>query len=96
MKDIYEVIKKPLITEKSTLKKEKQNQVAFCVNNNANKIEIREAVERLFKVKVEKVNTLNVLGKRKRRGRIIGKRPDWKKAMVTLSEGERIEFFEGM
>jgi len=95
MKDIYQVIKKPLITEKANILKEKENKVAFVVDRGANKTEIKEAVERLLKVKVLKVNISTMKGKSRRVGRTIGKRPDWKKAVVTLRPGDRIEFFEG-
>jgi large subunit ribosomal protein L23 len=95
MKEVYEIIRRPLVTEKSTQQKETSRQYAFEVNLKANKNEIQSAVERLFKVKVLEVRTCNVLGKVKRLGRKYGKRPDWKKAIVTLREGDRIEFFEG-
>ncbi len=95
MKEPHEIIRRPLITEKSTQQKEENRQYVFEVDPRANKIEIKEAVEQLFKVKVLKVRTLNVLGKIKRLGRRYGKRPDWKKAIVTLKEGDRIDFFEG-
>jgi large subunit ribosomal protein L23 len=95
MKDIYQVIKRPLITEKATTLKEKENKVAFVVDRAANKAEIKEAVERLLKVKVLAVNCSTMKGKIRRVGRTIGKRPDWKKAVVTLRPGDRIEFFEG-
>ena len=95
MKDIYQVIKKPLITEKATTLKEKENKVAFLVDRAANKTEIKEAVERLLKVKVLAVNVATMKGKTRRMGRTSGKRPDWKKAVVTLRPGDRIEFFEG-
>ncbi|MCX5907057.1 MAG: 50S ribosomal protein L23, partial [Deltaproteobacteria bacterium] len=87
---------RPLITEKSTKQKEAENQIAFVVDPKANKIEIRLAVEKLFKVKVLRVRTMNVLGKQKRMGRYLGWKSDWKKAIVTLREGDRIEFFEGV
>jgi len=96
MKEAHEIIKRPLITEKSTRQKEKENQIAFVVDPKANKVEIRQAVEKLFKVKVERVHTMNLLGKQKRMGRNIGWKSDWKKAIVTLKEGSRIEFFEGV
>ncbi len=89
------IIRRPLITEKTTRQKEEDRQYAFEVAKEANKIEIQKAVERLFKVKVLEVRTSNVLGKVKRLGRKSGKRSDWKKAIVTLREGDRIEFFEG-
>ncbi len=95
MKALHEIIRRPLITEKSTQQKEENRQYVFEVDPEANKIEIKEAVEQLFRVKVLKVRTLNVLGKIKRLGRRYGKRPDWKKAIVTLREGDRIDFFEG-
>jgi large subunit ribosomal protein L23 len=95
MKQPQEIIRRPLITEKSTRQKEKIHQYVFEVHRDANKIEIQSAVERLFKVKVLQVRTCNVLGKIKRLGRKYGKRPDWKKAIVTLKEGDRIDFFEG-
>ena len=95
MKEPQQIIKRPLITEKSTRQKEAGNQIAFVVDPRANKIEVRQAVEKLFKVKVEAVRTLNLKGKRKRMGRFFGWQSDWKKAIVTLKEGERIEFFEG-
>ena len=95
MKEVHQIIRRPLVTEKSTQQKEKNNQYAFEVNPKANKIEIQSAVERLFKVKVSQVRTCSVLGKVKRLGRKYGKRADWKKAIVTLKEGDRIDFFEG-
>jgi large subunit ribosomal protein L23 len=95
MKEAQKIIRRPLITEKSTRQKEESRQYVFEVHRDANKIEIQSAVERLFKVKVLQVRTSNVLGKIKRLGRRYGKRPDWKKAIVTLKEGDRIEFFEG-
>lgn len=84
-----------MITEKSTRQKEEGRQYVFEVDRDANKIEIQSAIERLFKVKVLQVRTSNVLGKMKRLGRRYGKRADWKKAVVTLKEGDRIDFFEG-
>ena len=94
--DVYKVIKKPHVTEKATLQKENCNQVTFEVHKKANKIEIRRAVESLFKIKVLDVKTMNIEGKKRRVGRTVGKRPDWKKAIVKLAPGEKIEFFEGM
>lgn len=91
---IYEVIKKPLVSEKTTLQKDANNVIALVVNRDANKIEIKEAVEKLFKVEVKEVNTVNVAGKVKRVGRNIGKRSNWKKAYVTLKEGSNVDFFE--
>jgi len=95
MRDAQRVIRKPLVTEKSTQQKETTNQYAFEVDRKANKIEIESAIERLFKVKVVGIRTSNVLGKMKRIGRKYWKRPDWKKAIITLKEGDRIDFFEG-
>lgn len=94
MKREYTIIAAPVITEKGTLVNEAGNQVVFQVRPDANKLEIKHAVERLFKVKVLKVRTSNVLGKTRRVGRSLGRRPDWKKAYVTLGEGQRIDFFE--
>jgi len=91
----YEIIQRPLITEKTNRQKEKFNQFAFEVDPGANRIEIRRAIEKIFSVRVAEVRTMNVKGKVKQRGRIIGKRKDWKKAIVTLKPGERIDFFEG-
>ena len=95
MKNVYEVIKRPILTEKSTIQKEQSNQVSFEVDRRANKIEIKQAVEKLFKVDVITVNTMTVKGKVKRMGRFTGKRPDWKKAIVTLKEGQTLPFLEG-
>jgi len=94
--DIYKVIKEPHITEKGTVHKELNNQIVFKVHPKANKVEIRRAVETLFKAKVLDVKTLNIRGKKRRLGRSTGKRADWKKAVVKLAPGENIEFFEGM
>jgi large subunit ribosomal protein L23 len=90
MKNVYDVLKRPLFTEKNDRLKEKYNKYAFEVEMKANKIEIRQAVEQIFGVTVTKVNTLRMHGKIKRRGRSEGRRPDWKKAIVTLKEGETI------
>ncbi|MDH4246554.1 MAG: 50S ribosomal protein L23 [Deltaproteobacteria bacterium] len=89
------VLKTPHLTEKTVVQKELSNQVTFLVDRGANKIEIKRAVETMFKVTVLNVNTITVLGKEKRMGRFTGKRPDWKKAVVTLKAGEKIEYFEG-
>ena len=93
---MYDIVTSPLITEKGTLVNEPGNQVVFRVRRDANKDEIRHAVETLFKVKVEKVRTLNYLGKTRRVGTPSGRRPAWKKAYVTLAEGQRIDFFENV
>jgi large subunit ribosomal protein L23 len=90
-----DVVVGPVITEKGTLVNELGNQVVFRVHLHANKVEIRRAVETLFKVKVEKVRTSRLIGKTRRVGRHVGRRADWKKAYVTLAEGSRIDFFEG-
>jgi large subunit ribosomal protein L23 len=92
----YDIIRRPLITEKTNLLKEMYNQVTFEVDRRANRIEIKKAVQDIFKVRVAEVRTMQVKGKVKRRGRIEGRRRDWKKAIVTLMPGERIEFLEGM
>lgn len=91
----YDIIKRPIITEKTNTQKDLYNQVTFEVDPRANQIEVQRAVEQIFKVKVADVHTLHVSGKFKRRGRILGKRRNWKKAIVKLMPGERIEFFEG-
>ena len=85
----------PRLSEKSMLQKEAHNQVTFMVDTSANKIEIKRAVEKMFKVTVLRVNTITGHGKHKRMGRFIGRRPDFKKAVITLKEGDRIEYFEG-
>ena len=92
---LADVVQGPVITEKGTLVGELGNQVVFRVHPRANKVEISRAVETLFKVKVEKVRTARQMGKVRRVGRHMGRRPDWKKAYVTLAEGSRIDFFEG-
>ncbi len=90
-----EVVQGPVVTEKGTLVNELGNQVVFRVHPRANKVEIRQAVETLFKVKVLKVRTHRQMGKLRRVGRHLGRRADWKKAYVTLAEGNQIDFFEG-
>jgi large subunit ribosomal protein L23 len=92
----YDLFRRPLITEKTNIQKEVSNQVTFEVDRRANRVEIKRAIEKIFKVNVVSVRTMQVKGKRKRRGRIVGKRRDWKKAIVTLRPGDRIEFFEGV
>jgi large subunit ribosomal protein L23 len=89
------LLRAPHLTEKSVIQKEESNQVTFLVDRGANKIEIKRAVQDLFKVTVLDVHTINMRGKKKRMGRFAGRRPDWKKAMVTLKQGDRIEYFEG-
>jgi large subunit ribosomal protein L23 len=95
-KKAYEILKRPLITEKSTTEKDKGNKLVFEVDRRANKIEIKAAVEQIFKVDVLDVTTMNVGGKKKRVGRFFTRRSDWKKAMVTIKPGQRVEFFEGV
>jgi large subunit ribosomal protein L23 len=90
-----DVVRGPIVTEKGTLVSELGNQVVLRVHPRANKVAIRQAVEQLFGVKVEGVRTSRVLGKTRRVGRSVGRRPLWKKAYVTLAEGHSIEFFEG-
>jgi large subunit ribosomal protein L23 len=92
----YDIIIRPVVTEKTNIQKEAANQVTFEVDRRANRIEVRRAIERIFNVRVANVRTMQVRGKFKRRGRVLGKRRDWKKAIVTLRPGERIEFFEGV
>ncbi len=92
----YDIIKRPLITEKTNVQKESSNQVTFEVGRQANRVEIKKAVENIFNVKVAGVRTMQLKGTIKRRGRILGKRRDSKKAIVTLMPGERIDFFEGI
>jgi len=94
--DFYQIIKKPLITEKATKQKEQANQLTFEVDRRANKILVRNAVENIFKVKVLSVTVTNVKGKKRTVGRNVGRKPDWKKAIVRLAPGENIEFFEGV
>ncbi|MGN0605206.1 MAG: 50S ribosomal protein L23 [Oscillospiraceae bacterium] len=96
MKSAQDIILKPVITEKS-MDGLQEGKYTFKVDKNANKLEIAKAVEELFDVKVAKVNTMNCKGRTRRVGRFEGKKPDWKKAIVTLKEDSKtIEFFEGM
>jgi large subunit ribosomal protein L23 len=92
----HDIIRRPIVTEKSSLQKEAFNQYSFEVDQSANRMQIRNAVEDIFNVRVAAVRTMHIKGKVKRRGRILGKRRDWKKAVITLMPGERIEFFEGV
>jgi large subunit ribosomal protein L23 len=92
----YDIIIRPIVTEKTNIQKEAANQVTFEVDRKANRIEVRRAIEQIFNVRVANVRTMQIRGKFKRRGRVIGKRRDWKKAIVTLRPGDRIEFFEGV
>ncbi len=96
MNNLYSVIKKPCLTEKGMGLQEANNQIVVKVAACANKLEIKEAVEKMFKVKVEKVRTANMHRKQKRIGRHSGYTSDWKKAFVTLAEGHKIDFLEGL
>ncbi len=97
MKDPYQIIIRPIITEKSTLLKEKNREVCFEVDPRANKVEIKRAVEQLFKTKVERVRVQTKRGKTRRVGRNVGRKKDWKKAYVKLKEGEKmIAYFEAV
>ena len=91
----YDLIVRPLVTEKSTALREQGNKVCFVVRQKANRSLIKAAVEETLNVKVEKVHVLNMIGKTKRLNRFEGKRPDWKKAIVTLKKGEKLDLFEG-
>jgi len=91
----YKIIRKPIVTERSTKLKEENNQVVFEVDRRANKAEIAKAVEKLFKVTVLSVRTQNREGKAKKLGRSAGRRKHWKKAIVRVKEGDRVDFFEG-
>ena len=96
MSNARDVLIRPLITEKSTSLMQEENKYTFIVPLTANKIEIRQAVEEIFKAKVLSVHTIRVMGKTKRMGKTQGKRPDYKKAIVKLAPGSQIEFFEGV
>lgn len=89
-----DVLIRPLLTEKITALREAHNKVGFLVHPDANRIEIKRAVETALKVRVERVNVINMPGKLKRMGRFAGRRPDWKKAIVTLKAGEKLEMYE--
>ena len=90
----HDVLIRPLLTEKITSLRDLKNCVSFVVDSRATRIQISQAVESVLKVKVESVNVMNVKGKPKRQGRFVGKRADWKKAIVTLREGENVELYE--
>ena len=94
--NVNDVILRPVVTEKSTLARELANVVTLAVDPRANKHEIRRAVETLFQVEVLSVRTIRMPRKTRRVGRYVGRRPEWKKAIVTLAEGQSIEFFEGV
>ncbi|MBW1989485.1 MAG: 50S ribosomal protein L23 [Deltaproteobacteria bacterium] len=91
----YQILMRPVITEKSTLAKEVNNHLVFEVHPRSNKVEIAKAVEQIFKVQVTGVRTMTVRGKTRRRGRIAGRQKNWKKAVVSVAPGQRVEFFEG-
>ena len=95
MKNVHTILKRPLFTEKGSKLKEAENKVLVEVARDANKVDIKRAIEEIFKVKVEKVATVSTNGKWKKYGRSIGKRPDRKKAIITLKKGEKLDFIEG-
>jgi len=92
----YDTIIRPVISEKTNIQKEANNQITFEVYNKANRVEIKKAIQSIFNVNVLGIRTVQIKGKQKQRGKIIGKRKDWKKAIVTLAPGDRIDFFEGV
>ena len=94
--DMYQVVIKPLVTEKGTMMLSEGNWVTFRVHPDANKIEVREAIQKIFSVSLLQVNTEIVRGKRRRFGKTMGQSKAWKKAMVRLKEGDKIEIFEGV
>jgi len=95
-RNAFDIIIRPLLTEKLTEMRESQRKIGLLVRADANKVEIKKATERALNVKVEKVSVMNIGGKTRRIGRMMGKKPDWKKAIVTLKTGEKLEFFEGV
>ena len=96
MRDLYTIIKRPRFTEKGSHFKESENKVLVEVSPDANKLEIKKSMEEIFKVKVDKVSTINIKGKWKRHGKHLGKRSDKKKAVITLKKGEKLDFIEGV
>ena len=96
MRDAQQIIVRPVVTERSTEQADERGAYTFIVAKDANKIEIRQAIEKLFGVKVDDVRTMNYRGKWRRMGRSLGRRPGYKKAVVTLVEGERIDVYEGV
>lgn len=96
MMNPYEVLRRPILTEKSNLQAEYLHRYSFEVDTRANKHQIKDAVEQVFHVKVLAVNVVSVRGKQRRLGRIEGRTPDWKKAIVTVAAGQTIQFFEGV
>jgi large subunit ribosomal protein L23 len=95
-RDAQDIIRRPILTEKLTELRETQRKIGLLVRSDANKVEIKKAAEQVLKVKIEKVNVLNGMGKMRRIGRLAGKKPDWKKAIVTMKAGEKLEIFEGV
>ena len=95
MKSVFTIIKRPLFTEKGSALKEAENKILVEVSKDANKFEIKSAIEEIFKVKVDKVATIKQYGKWKRYGKSLGQRPDKKKALITLKKGEKLDFIEG-
>ncbi len=93
--DLHDLIIRPLLTEKSTKLRETRNQICFEVRRDANRTQVKQAIEATLNLKVAKVNIINVEGKRKRTGKLAGKRSDWKKAIVSLKAGEKTTIFEG-
>jgi large subunit ribosomal protein L23 len=91
-----QIVQRPLVTERSMELRDDENKYAFRVDPRATKPEIRKAIEELFDVKVTSVTTMNVLGKTKRMGRYVGRRPAWKKAIVTVAEGQKIEIYDAV
>lgn len=94
--NVHEIIQKPLVTEKSNIGREEENVVTLAVDPRANKHEIAHAVETLFDVSVLEVRTMRMPRKSRRVGKFVGRKPEWKKALVRLAEGQSIEFFEGV
>ncbi|NTW76196.1 MAG: 50S ribosomal protein L23 [Syntrophaceae bacterium] len=94
--EVHQIVKKLLVTEKSTVARDESNKYIFEVDRKSNKLEIGRAVEKLFKVKVVDVHVINVLGKKKRMGKVMGRISSWKKAIVTLTAGSRIDVIEGV
>jgi large subunit ribosomal protein L23 len=92
----YEVLKRPLMTEKTSAQSDIENRYTFEVDRRANKLQVKSAVEQAFDVQVVSVNIVNVRGKKRRLGRQVGRTPDWKKAIVKLAPGQRIQLFEGV
>ncbi len=92
----YDIIRNPINTEKTTAQKESFNQISFEVSRYASRIEIKKAAEKIFKARVQTVRTMQVKGKKKQRGRILGKKRNWKKAIIRFGIGQTIDFFEGV